>query len=344
MASPTSIIYVYHGQDEPTLRERLAEFCRQALDPGLADLNTTRLDGSSVQLGDIESACGALPFMGDTRLVIVENLTESNNGKTLIDELPEMFGRLPDSTRLVFVEANLSADRTGDSQAEQRRKAARRQAIKKLVNVVEKDPRGKAVSFDLPKDRNSLVRWMGQRAAVHGAEIERTAAELLAERINEDLVLADAELEKLATYVNRERPIRSEDVALLTPYTPEANIFNMVDALGQRNGEQALSLLRQLLEDGDDPLRIFAMIVRQYRLLLLMREQLDGGVSVNSAGDVLGLHNFVAKKLASQARHYRDLAQLERIYRLLLEIDRAMKTGQIEPGLALDQFVARLAR
>lgn len=332
MSSPEPVAYVFHGQDEPTLKDRLAAFCAEHTDPATADLNLTRLDGSTVQAGDIEAAAGALPFLADWRLVLVENLTASAGGRAVIDKVPEIISSLPGWARLVFVETHF----TGDSS----QLTARRRALRKLVDAIEQDPRGKVLEFELPEERDRPA-WIQQRAARHGAAIEAQAAFLLAQRIGEDLTLADSELAKLATYTAGERPISAEDVERLTPYTPEASIFKMVDALGQRQSGEALRLLRQLLDEGDEPLRIFGMIARQYRLLIQMKEQLDRGQTPASAAKNIDVHPYVAGKLAGQVRYY-STELLERIMRYLLEVDLSIKTGEIDPALALEMLVVQL--
>jgi hypothetical protein len=50
----------------------------------------------------------------------------------------------------------------------------------------------------------------------------------------------------------------------------------------------------------------------------------------------LGQHPFAVKKINEQARHYRDIAKLEAIYRRLLQI----KTGQTSDVLALNLLMA----
>lgn|SRR5574341_342444 len=339
MASPTAIVYVFYGDDEPTLKGQLAEFCVGLFDPSLADLNTTRLDGVEIQPGQIEAAAGALPFLAETRLVLVDNLTESATGREVIERLGEILPGLPDSTRLVLVESGLES-RAQDSQSDQKRRATRRAALKKLVNVVENDPRGRALKFDLPKNP---TEWIIRRAAYHHASIEGGAAAELGRRINNDLTLAETELEKLATYVNDQRPISRADVDLLTPYNPEASIFRMADALAERDGRAALELLNQLLDGGEPELYILMMIARQYRLLILMREQLEHGRSASAAAKTLGVQDWAADRLARQARFY-TLNALERVYHKLLEIDVSIKTGKIDARLALEELIARLAR
>jgi DNA polymerase-3 subunit delta len=332
MSSPPPTLFVFTGEDEPTLRDRLNAFMVEYSDPATADLNLTRVDGDSMQPGEIEAAAGALPFLADYRIVVVENLTASGQGRETIKRLEDTLPGLPDSTRLAFVETGIAES---GSQA-----AARRKALRALVDAVEADPRGRILSFDLP-DKNNRPRWIVERAERYGAEIELRAAHQLAERVGDDLMRADSELAKLATYANG-RAITEADVDLLTPYTPEANIFNMVDALGQRRGGEALRLLRQLLDGGDEPLRVFGMIIRQYRLLLQMKEQLDRGQTARSAAKVMDVHPYVAQKLAPQTNFY-SLDLLERIYHFLLETDLEIKTGQMDPELALEALVTRLA-
>ncbi|MCC6904987.1 MAG: DNA polymerase III subunit delta [Anaerolineae bacterium] len=339
MNSPIAVAYVFHGQDEPTLRERLAAFCRDYSSDLNTDMNVARLDGRSLRLADIETSAATLPFLAETRLVLIDNLTESPAIKTLLEEIKALIPRLPGWSRVVFIETNLQ-NQPQESQNEGRRKVSRRTAIKQLVDTIEHDPRGKVFAFEPP---NNTARWVQDRAQKHGVAIDPTAAAQLANRIGENFVLADIELQKLAAYTNWARPIMVEDVDALTPYTPEANIFNMVDALGKRDGKVALNLLRQLIEEGDEPLRIFGMIIRQYRLLLQMREQLDEGSSVRQAGQTLGMKDYPAQKIGEQAKQY-TLSQLDRVYHLLLETDMSIKTGQQDPAIALEMLVARLAR
>lgn len=336
VASPVPVIYVFCGQDVPSLRERLGDFCASLADPSALELNTTRFEGKTVTAGEIEAAARSAPFLADMRLVIVDNLSSTANGRAVVDQMPTMLPTLPDWTRLVFVETGPEDDEAADG----KRFSGRPQVVKKLINLVENDPRGKVLAFDPPRD---VAHWLQERAVRYQATLDIAAARLLAECIGGNLVLADSELAKLATYTAGTRPINRDDVALLTPYSAEANIFQMVDALGQRNGKSALTLLRKLLDDGDEPLRLFAMITRQYRMIIQMREQLDAGQPIRGAAQTLGMKDFVADKVAAQARQYR-MEQLERILEMLLETDLAIKTGKLAGDLALEELVVRLSK
>jgi DNA polymerase III subunit delta len=121
----------------------------------------------------------------------------------------------------------------------------------------------------------------------------------------------------------------------------QSDIFAMVDAIGERNGQKALELLHILLEEMDF-IPLFGMVIRQFRLLIQAREILDLGGTERDLIETLGLHPFVAEKIWTQARQF-DLPSLEMIYYHLLEIDLGEKTGRMPGELALDVLIARLA-
>jgi len=110
--------------------------------------------------------------------------------------------------------------------------------------------------------------------------------------------------------------------------------------MGERRGRDAVRLLMRLLErPGQHPLPIFAMICRQFRLLLQTRELIDDGAVAASIAPLLGLRPFVAAKMLEQCRNF-SMAELEDTYRRLLDIDVAIKSSQIDAELALVTFVA----
>jgi len=192
--------------------------------------------------------------------------------------------------------------------------------------------------FDTPKGE-ALVRWITARAKAEGGAVSREAAQTLA-GLETDLRTLGNEITKLLTYVNYARPVDLADVEMLTPAGGEAKVFEMVDAVGQRRGPQAMRELRKLLEK-EDPLYVLGMIVRQFRLMLLARELLDARATEADISQALGLHPFPTGKVCAQARPY-ALPTLERLYRRLLDYDAEIKTGRVDPTTALDTLVASL--
>lgn len=324
------------------MAEHVAALEAQLGDPSTASLNISRLDGRTVTLSDVQAACGAMPFLADFRLVVVEGwltrlLSRTEEGE--VDEEAEAASprsggpardvmaalagyleELPETARLVLVE--------------------RRDLPEK--NIVLKATLGKPWAFvkrfDLPKGEQ-LVQWIQARAKAEGGAFTRDGAQALAEAESDPRALGN-EIVKLLTYVNFSRPVEAADVHALTPATAAARIFDFVDAIGQRRAKAAQAELHKLL-DREEPLYVLGMIVRQFRFILLAKELLEARRPEAGVAAALGLHPFPAGKVCAQSRNF-SLPALEAIYHRLLACDAEIKTGQADPAAALDVLVAEL--
>jgi DNA polymerase-3 subunit delta len=331
------MILLFHGDEEFGKSERIA-----ALRTGLGefdDINTTELDGRSATWQEIQHHCDVPPFLGEYRLVIVSNLlsrlagSKSKGGKKptgastdyiawLVDYLPT----LPETTQLVF--------------SEDKRLPKSHPVLKTVAKLGE---RGEVVEFSSPSLKGrELTRWVENHAKRKDVKLAGGVADDLARFIGPNLRLIDSEMEKLAVYAG-DRTVRSEDVRLLVPYAQDASIFDMVDALGHRRTAQAFRLLAQLRNEGAHPLYLLTMIVRQYRILIQVKELMQHGLDRDNIAKKIKLHPFPTKKAMAQARQYSS-QQLGSIYDRLLDTDVAIKTGRMEANLALDILVVELAR
>ena len=335
-AKPT--IYILRGDDRERIETRLHDFTARLGEPDMAEMNTSRLDGRSCSLNDLRSAALAMPFLTERRLVIVEDALATYSGKGKQNERNEfvtLLDSLPQTTALVLVIPDSRRYRKGEYEWE---------TLKEKHWLIEwandHSQQGMVVDCALPTDAE-MIQWVRAKAAEFGGSFTPPAVSILVEYVGNNTQRAAQEITKLLTYVNYERPVDDDDVRRLTAQEQQANVFDMVDAIGGRDAKTALDTLHILLEESD-PLPLFGMIVRQFRLLLQTRELLDSGESTDTIARTLKQHPYVAQKISGQARSF-DLATLESIYHQLLQIDVDGKTGGMDVGLALDILIARLA-
>ncbi|OQA28441.1 MAG: DNA polymerase III subunit delta [Chloroflexi bacterium ADurb.Bin344] len=131
------------------------------------------------------------------------------------------------------------------------------------------------------------------------------------------------------------------DIQELVTGSASVSIFDMVDALASGNAKEAFRTLDLLMQDQEIPV-LFAMIIRQFRLLIQTREIMDEKGNIATVQDELNQHPFVAEKLWRQASRFRFL-QLKSIYRKLVEMDFAFKTSQPDSRAALDVLIADIS-
>lgn len=187
-----------------------------------------------------------------------------------------------------------------------------------------------------------LAAWIRGRVKKAGKKIEGKALEKLLISGIESLWQISLELEKCITYLDAGEEVITEDVVeLLHAGDAQANVFKMVDALSDGYANRAIYLLHLLLARREQPVMIFFMLVRHYRLLLAALALQKEGVPPAQHHSALKVHPFVAGKLRRQLEFYRQ-ETLEEILIELHKNDLDIKTGRLEPGRAIEKAIGQI--
>jgi len=334
-----AMLYVFYGRDDFSQREELARIKGGLDSDGMLSSNTDVLDGREVSPEQLMAICDTMPFLSAHRLVVVEGLLKrfdrperprrgARGGRGQSTEalerwrgLADYAQRMPDTTTLVLVDEEVSADNP---------------LLKALSSA------GQVREFRSLRP-GAVLQWILERAQNQSIDISPSAARLLADLVGNNLWVLASELEKLAAYAQGRR-IEGADVRALVSEARQVNIFAMVDAIVERRAAVALRLLRQLTTAGAEGGYLLAMVVRQYRLIIQARELMTAGLPSQEIGQRLGVASeFVLQRILDQAQRY-SLSRLKAAYRRLLEADAGVKRGQYGEELALELLVHDLAR
>lgn len=347
------MITLLHGPAELLRSEALAALRASiAADPELAELNTARLDGRQLTLGELQNACDALPFLAERRLVVVDGLLSrlaaqgrprlKSGGRPSVpdeagteDATPEVskgqakafvsyLDQAPPSTELVLLE-----DDTVTSGAMLRR-----------LQELAREERAHVVLCEKPR-KNDLPEWIRNRARLRHVKLDPAAVADLAEFVGDELRQLDQELIKLADFASGRLVTRS-DVRQLVAATRAASVFELVDALGLGDAPTAARLLKHALDvDSEQPLRLLGMIARQYRLLLQTKALQAQGARPPEMARGLNVADWTVPRLLTQAGRH-SFARLERAMEHILAADEAIKTGKLSDREAMDVLLAEL--
>lgn len=332
-------VYLFYGEEDFLFAEAVSALKQHLLDPGTAAFNLDELDGEKASPTSVAEAAVTLPVFAEKRLVLVRNPVffqsgkkekekEKDKGKDKEEEESTGFAEqallkyLADpllSTCLVFLLKG-SADK--------RRKLYK--AVEKAGTVIELGP----------LKGEELTNWIREQVRKLGKTIEPRALEYIVLHADPALSNLRNELEKIALYLGDEKAITLSAAEKLVVKSSEANIFALVDNLGFRKAEGALLELKNLLENGEPPVRILFMIARHLRLLLAAKELQQRGYTEKQITAELAQHPFVTGKLLREGRSF-SFAALERSLSLALECDLALKSG-MAPRLALEDLILKL--
>lgn len=325
------ILFLY-GEDNFRSHEKLMAIKMKHIDASLGDTNLSTLDFSDRGYGftEVTRQVLAIPFLAKSRLVIIKNLLLAKKTKNIPEQIIKLLPKVPQSTILVFYEAGVPDKRLA--------------LYKKLIKE-------KSQEFK-PLEPYQLRSWIKKAVEAQEAQIEPAAIDLLIKYCGNDLWKLKNEISKLTAYSDPSTSFRTgkplaisdKQIELLVKPKIEAKIFDLVDAFGEKNPRKAHQELAKLLEKDEAELYIFTMIVRQFRNLLIIKDLInDQAISSKpyAISKASGLHPYVVQKTVIQARNFM-LDELKNIYRQLLEFDIKLKTGGVEPKLALDLLIVQI--
>ena len=343
-------VYILHGDDHFGIMNFIDGLIGKMGDPVTAQMNISRLQANVDADSEIRSACLAIPFLTDRRLVIVMGYEDSirkldsdvgrdsdtkKRKEGRIQEVLGFLGKIPQSTALLLV---IEDEWTREKGSWSWKILPARHWMQNWVE--ENKTTAYYHVFALPRGRD-MTAWITNQAKKMGGQISPLAAQALANAIGNDTQLAHHELEKLFTYVNKQRAVEVADVESLTAPIIKESVFEMADAIGQRDCRRALHALHELLTESTSE-ELIGMIIRQFRLLIIIKEALGTAMSLTEMTGLVRLPAGIVEKYITQAREY-SLTELKGIYQRLLTLDLSNKTGLMQPNLALETFIVSLA-
>lgn len=290
------------------------------------DLNFLSFDMGNASIDEVVAEAETLPFFGDQRLVFVENpyfLTAEkvNNGieqntDLLIDYLKEPL----ESTVLVFFAPYEKLDE---------RKKVTKQLKKAAVTINVQQLNEKEV-------RQYLLNTLENAPF----QMDRKAIDLFLRLTDLDLSKMMRELNKLLLYGQQQELITVKEVEQLVPKTLEHNLFDMTQYILSAKTEQALRLFEDLITQGEETIKINAILLSQIRLFLQTKFLMKIGYQQANIAETLKIHPYRVKLAMQEVRKF-DEKILRRLFDDLVEMDYQIKSGKIEKELSFQLFVLR---
>jgi DNA polymerase-3 subunit delta len=202
-----------------------------------------------------------------------------------------------------------------------------------LTEVVKR--RGAVVALTPPRGRG-LLRWLRERARARELRLDERGGWALIEAVGNELRDLDAALEQLATALGAGAVVTAAEVQHAFSRLTDERIYALTDAVGDRKLGDAMSALRRLLVQGEEPLVIMGALAAHVRRMIVARHNAEGGA--HGVGAALGLPEWRAGRLLRQARAYREEEMMASL-QVLARTDLDIKAGELLPELALERAV-----
>ncbi len=174
-----------------------------------------------------------------------------------------------------------------------------------------------------PVDRRQLGPWIQQRLKDNGMSADRDAAELLADRVEGNLLAADQEIQKLKVLLG-EQTISLETVASAVASSARYDIFKLIDAALGGNAAYALQMYNGLVAEGSEEIPMLGAISRELRTLYNCAAAIEQGNGIDRVLDGARVWDK-RKSLYKRCLDKHNLASLEALLQLAGRLDAALK-------------------
>lgn len=133
-----------------------------------------------------------------------------------------------------------------------------------------------------PVDANGLPQWIRQRLAQSGMNASAEAIDLIAARVEGNLLAAAQEIEKLKLLADGQQ-IDAGTVQAAVADSARYDVFGLIDAILNGDAAHALRMLDGLRGEGQESLFIVVMLARELRQLANISYQYSQGIPLDKA-------------------------------------------------------------
>lgn len=210
---------------------------------------------------------------------------------------------------------------------------------KKITKLLNKE----AEVLDVqPMKEKQLTTYVKQLCKSKGYQMKDQTFELLLNRTDYNLSKLMSELEKLFIFHSDTKFIEKSAVETLVTKSLEHNVFEINDLVLNKQAKRAIEVFQDLILQKEDPIKIIALMLGQFRLLIQVKILRNKGYQQGDIASVLKVHPYRVK-LAMQKEGKFDQKLLSKAYHQLIDADFKIKSGQVDPEIQFELFIMRFS-
>ena len=297
-----------------------------------SDLNYSYFDMKEASYAEVELDLVSLPFFADKKIVILDHLLDLTTTKKryLTDEELKQFESYlenpSESTRLVIIaEGKLDSKR-------------------RLVKLLKRD--SQIIEATTPKEQD-LKRYFSSQAQELGLQFVGDSLDQLLLKSGYDFGESQKNLALLQAY-KEDGQITLEEIEEVVPKSLQDNIFDLTQMILKCQIDQARNLVKDLRLQGEDEIKLIAILLSQFRMYSQVKIFSEEGQSesqiVANLSDLSGRKvNPYQVKFALRDSRRLSLSFLKQAMMIFIEADYAIKSGTYEKDYLFDLALLKVA-
>ena len=318
-------IFILEG-DEVYRRDEALRMLERAVFPeGRDSLNFEKVTAGEVRGGQVCDTAQTLPMFASRRMVVV--MRAQNFAAADWNALATYLERPEPSTVLVLCADSLDK---------------RLKPVKALVEAA-----GAGHVTLEPLANAELANWIEKQAAAKGMFVGGELAGEIAASVGGSMQQLDTTLERVALFVAAKPgdrvAVSASDIREVVADVRVRSVFELIDQIMRRDTGGALLTARLLMEEGESPIGINAMLARQARQLLGLADVGSDGEAAREAARLVGVPPFKVAEVSRTARSF-SVPRLRRLLSRVAQTDARLKSSRLDDSVWMESLIFDLCR
>jgi DNA polymerase-3 subunit delta len=178
-----------------------------------------------------------------------------------------------------------------------------------------------------PIDAGKLPNWIRQRIKKYNKTIAADAAQLIADRVEGNMLAASQEIDKLCLLVDNDE-ITVDDVVSAVTDSTRFDVFGLIECAYANETKRLLRMLDGLKSEGMDLMAIYGAVMWDYRRLCTMGYHFSNGVALEKLFADYRIWDNKRKQAISSILHRHDIKKLYELLKQANALDRTIKSAE----------------
>jgi DNA polymerase-3 subunit delta len=311
-------LYLLLGPEEFLARELTSLIIETALGDGMRDFNFIELDTPTADPPTLFQELNAYPLGSDRRVVLIRDA--GSLPAATQDALREAAADLPDFLTLI-----ITAERMD-----------KRKALYKTLAKA-------GVTVDLQPLRPAEAKaWIRRRLKARGKHASPQLIDHIFALTGTNLSEISNEIDNLVAYMGDNNAVTQSEIDTLVSSRQKEPVYRLTESVADGNFMEAITILHQLLAEGEHELRILWHLDFLVKRFLRAKSLQEEGVRESDIMKALRIQPFLRERFFRQVRSF-SLDELRSMYRVIVEWDNKFKsTSRWHPDIDMELLVRKL--
>lgn len=309
--------YLIYGLENYLIDEKIKEIKDKTK---VEEDNIITYDLSNDSIESVLVEASTVSMFSDKKLILCDNAFFLTANKSLseeeLDDLTKYLENSFEDVYLIFI--------VRDEKVDSRKK------ITKLITKISK-------VFDCNKiESYKLSNYISDYIRDKGYSISSSTVELIISKVGYELSNIIKELDKMFIYKGEDKKITKEDVEDVITNNLEKNIFELTNAIVNREKDKINTIYNQLIKSGEDPIKLIVTLSNQFRLIIQVKLMRSGGYSEKEIVTTLKEHPYRIN-LAMKSTY--NIEDIKNILLKLSNLDYEIVTGKTDKFFGFEMFL-----